>query len=191
MCCQLVYSVVIFSHRFLDSDCINFKTFAFLAVYWPFWTSLYSTDIKVQQFLNRSSTMLNNVFNVPTTFRQPLGMRTASSLKICSRSSSYLFIHLCFVHEFINFLWLVKEYFAMMIKLSMMYRQRDHGVVNLSNIINVSKQLLKGMIRVSYFLLKWILLMHSVQLFNVQFAIPCETQSFKHIWRKLRCKSKQ
>ena len=65
MRCQLVYSVVIFSHRFLDSDCINFKTFAFLAVYWPFWTSLYSTDIKVQQFFNRSSTMLNNVFKSP------------------------------------------------------------------------------------------------------------------------------
>ena len=52
MRCQLDNSVVIFSHRFLDSDCINFKTFAVLAVYWPFWTSLYcySTDIKVQQF---------------------------------------------------------------------------------------------------------------------------------------------
>ena len=62
MRCQLVYSVVIFSHRFLDSDCINFKTFAFLAVYWPLWTSLYSTDIKVQKKINRSSTMLNNVF---------------------------------------------------------------------------------------------------------------------------------
>ena len=61
MRCQLVYSVVIFSHRFLDICSINFKTFAFLAVYWPFWTSLYSTDIKV--FLNRYSTMLNNVFN--------------------------------------------------------------------------------------------------------------------------------
>ena len=48
MVSQTVYSVVIFSHRFLDSDCINFKTFAFLAVYWPFWTSLYNTDIKVQ-----------------------------------------------------------------------------------------------------------------------------------------------
>ena len=65
MRCQLVYSVVIFSHRFLDSDCISFKTFAFLAVYWPFWTSLYSTDIKVlKKIFNRSSTMLNNVFNV-------------------------------------------------------------------------------------------------------------------------------
>ena len=31
-----VYSVVIFSHRFLDSDCINVKTFALLAVYGPF-----------------------------------------------------------------------------------------------------------------------------------------------------------
>ena len=41
---------MIFSHRYLDSDCINFKTFAFLAVYWPFWTSLYNTDIKVQFF---------------------------------------------------------------------------------------------------------------------------------------------
>ena len=62
MVSQTVYSVVIFSHRFLDSDCINFKTFAFLAVYWPFWTS-YNTDIKVQQFF-KSSTMLNNVFKV-------------------------------------------------------------------------------------------------------------------------------
>ena len=34
-----IYSVVIFSHRYLDSDRINFKTFVFLAVYWPFWTS--------------------------------------------------------------------------------------------------------------------------------------------------------
>ena len=51
MVSQTVYSVVIFSHSFLESDCINFKTFAFLAVYWPFWTSLYNTDIKVQQFL--------------------------------------------------------------------------------------------------------------------------------------------
>ena len=74
-----VYSVVIFSHRFLDSDCINFKTFAFLATYWPFWTSLYqgviitpwlyNTDIKVKKKINRSSTMLNNVFN-PWTSNQ-------------------------------------------------------------------------------------------------------------------------
>ena len=55
---ETVYSVVIFSHRFLDSDCINVKTFAFLAVYWPFWTSLYNTDIKVQQFLK---SILHNV----------------------------------------------------------------------------------------------------------------------------------
>ena len=47
---QTIYSMVIFSHRFLDSDCINFKTFAHLAVYWPFWTSLYNIDIKVQQY---------------------------------------------------------------------------------------------------------------------------------------------
>ena len=32
------------------SDCINFKTFAFLAIYSSIWTSLYNTDIKVQQF---------------------------------------------------------------------------------------------------------------------------------------------
>ena len=56
--------VVIFSHRFLDSDGINFKNFAFLAVYWHFWTSLYNTDIKLQKKkCNQSSTMLNNVFN--------------------------------------------------------------------------------------------------------------------------------
>ena len=29
---QIVYSVVIFSHRYLDRDHINFKTFVFLAV---------------------------------------------------------------------------------------------------------------------------------------------------------------
>ena len=59
-----VYSVVIFSHRYLDSDRIHFKTFVFLAVYWSIWTSSYNTDIKVQQlFFNGASTMLNNVFN--------------------------------------------------------------------------------------------------------------------------------
>ena len=30
---QTAYSAVIFSHKFLDSDCVNFKTFAFLAVH--------------------------------------------------------------------------------------------------------------------------------------------------------------
>ena len=29
----MVYQMVIFSHIFLDNDCINFKTFVFLAVY--------------------------------------------------------------------------------------------------------------------------------------------------------------
>ena len=55
--------VVVFSHRYIDSDGINFKTFVFLAVYWSIWTSSYNTDIiKVQQFFNGASTMLNNVF---------------------------------------------------------------------------------------------------------------------------------
>ena len=45
-----VYSVVIFSHRYLDSDHINFKTFVFLAIYWSIWTSSYNTNIKVQHF---------------------------------------------------------------------------------------------------------------------------------------------
>ena len=65
MVSQTFYSVVIFSHRFLDSDCINFKTFALLAVYWPFRTSSYNTNIKAQQFFwTWSSTMLNNVYNL-------------------------------------------------------------------------------------------------------------------------------
>ena len=63
MRCQLVYSVVIFSHRFLDSDCINFKTFAFLAVYWPSEHHYTALTSKFNNFLNRSSTMLINVFN--------------------------------------------------------------------------------------------------------------------------------
>ena len=65
-----VYSVVIFSHRYLDSDHnhhihvhVNVKTFVFLVVYWSIWTSSYNTDIKVQQFFNGASTMLNNVFD--------------------------------------------------------------------------------------------------------------------------------
>ena len=42
-----------------------FKTIVFLPVYWPFWTSLYTTYIIVQPFfLNQASTMLNNVFKV-------------------------------------------------------------------------------------------------------------------------------
>ena len=60
---QTVYSVVIFSQRYLDRDRINVKTFVFLAVYWSIWTSSYNTQIKVQQFFNGASTMLNNVFN--------------------------------------------------------------------------------------------------------------------------------
>ena len=47
-----------FSHRYLDSDCINFKSFVFRAIYWSIWTWLHNTDIKVQQFFwNRVSTI--------------------------------------------------------------------------------------------------------------------------------------
>ena len=59
----------LFSHRFLDSDCIHFKTFVFLAVYWPVWTSYYTTQTsKFNNFLNGASTMLNNVFNPSVPF---------------------------------------------------------------------------------------------------------------------------
>ena len=54
---------VIFSHRFLDSDCINFKNFCIPGCL------LTLQNIIIQHrrqsstiFLNRSSTMLNNVF---------------------------------------------------------------------------------------------------------------------------------
>ena len=57
---QWWYSVI---DILIVTDCIHLKTFAFLAVYWSIWTSLYNTDIKAQHFvLNRASTMLNNVF---------------------------------------------------------------------------------------------------------------------------------
>ena len=50
---------------FLDSDCIDFKTFVFLVVYWSIWTLLYNTDIKFLNFYsNGASTMLNNVFKI-------------------------------------------------------------------------------------------------------------------------------
>ena len=58
------YSMMIFSHRYLDSDCRNFQTCVFLAVYWSIWTFWYNTGIKVPQvFKNRASAMLNNVCN--------------------------------------------------------------------------------------------------------------------------------
>ena len=50
-----VYSVVIFSHSYFDSDGINFKTFVFLAVNW---------SNRFNNFCNGASTMLNNVFNI-------------------------------------------------------------------------------------------------------------------------------
>ena len=67
---QTVYSVVIFSHRFLDSDCVNFKTFAFLAVYWPFWIWIAVDENDKARNWHQSSTIfkinppqVNNVFN--------------------------------------------------------------------------------------------------------------------------------
>ena len=59
--------IVIFSHTFLESNSINFKTFAFLVVYWPFWTSLYNTtqtSIRFNNCFNRASTTLNTVFKM-------------------------------------------------------------------------------------------------------------------------------
>ena len=70
---QTIYSVVIFSHRFLNSDCINFKTFAFLAVYWPFWTSLYSTDIRVKG-------ELRNRFNIISEERVKFSEQNSENL---------------------------------------------------------------------------------------------------------------
>ena len=67
MRCQLVYSVVIFSHRFLDSDCINCKllhSWLFIDLSEHHYTALTS---KFNNFFNRSSTMLNNVFNLHLT----------------------------------------------------------------------------------------------------------------------------
>ena len=46
----MVYSVVIFSQRYLDSDCINFKACFPGCLYWSIWTSSHNTDLKVQQF---------------------------------------------------------------------------------------------------------------------------------------------
>ena len=83
---QLVYSVVIFSHRFLDSDCINFKTFAFLAVYWPFWTS------KFKKKLNRSSTMLNKVFKVCLILNWSLSLCSGFSIE---RPALFYLANLC------------------------------------------------------------------------------------------------
>ena len=56
------FILLISRHRLLcsnlDRDCINFKTFIFLAVYWSIWTSSYNTDIKV---LKKIKWSLSNV----------------------------------------------------------------------------------------------------------------------------------
>ena len=46
--------MVIFGHRYLDNDCINFPTFVFLAVYWSIWTLIYNTDIKLSSTIFKS-----------------------------------------------------------------------------------------------------------------------------------------
>ena len=66
--------MVIFSHRYLDSDRINFKTFVFLAVFF-FGPSEHhhSTQISMfNHFLNGASTMLNHVlrFSCPDVLPQ-------------------------------------------------------------------------------------------------------------------------
>ena len=64
---QIVYSVVIFSHRYLDRDLINDKTFFIpggLIVHPNIIIQQYNTDIKDNNSLNRASTMLNNVFKL-------------------------------------------------------------------------------------------------------------------------------
>ena len=50
-------------HRYLDSDCIIFKTFVFLAVYWSIWTSSYNRHKSWTVLYDQASTMLKNVFN--------------------------------------------------------------------------------------------------------------------------------
>ena len=64
MVSQTVYSVVICSHRFLDSDCIKFKilhSWLFIDPSEHHYTTQTSEFHKRK--VNRSSTMLNNVFN--------------------------------------------------------------------------------------------------------------------------------
>ena len=61
---QTVYSLVIFSHRYLDSDRINFKTLVFLAVFGPSEHHHTTQTSKFNNFLNGTSTMLNNVFKL-------------------------------------------------------------------------------------------------------------------------------
>ena len=53
--------MLLFSHGYLDSYCINL--FCFYS--WQFIdpSEHSNTDIKVQELLNRASTALNNVFN--------------------------------------------------------------------------------------------------------------------------------
>ena len=79
-----IYSVVIFSHRYLDSNRINFKNFVFLAVYWSIWTSPYNTDIKVQDFfkwsLNNVKEELHNRFNLISEERVKLFKHNSENL---------------------------------------------------------------------------------------------------------------
>ena len=119
-------TVVIFSHRYLDGDCINFKTFYFIS--WLFigpsehhhttQTSMFN------KFLNGTSTMLNSVFFIypapctslivmihePLTpwIQDPPPPPVIIFKPKCSKSTSCscLFIHffsyIVYIHEWIN-----------------------------------------------------------------------------------------
>ena len=70
----IIYSVIIFSHRYLGSNHINTKT-CVPGCYRSIWTSSYNTDIKANFFFNGVSTMLNNVFKVLPRAEWPIGWR--------------------------------------------------------------------------------------------------------------------
>ena len=63
-----VFSMVIFSHRYLDSDRINFKTFVFLEAgalfIGPSERHHITQTSKLNKFYNGGSTMLNNIFKI-------------------------------------------------------------------------------------------------------------------------------
>ena len=87
----MVSQTVLWWYSVIYSDCINFKTFAFLAVYWPFWTSLNNTDIKVKK--KKIKLILHNVKQclLPVNMYTCIGFFFNQAWKVAPNNKTLIF----------------------------------------------------------------------------------------------------
>ena len=104
-----VYSMVMFCHRYLGSDCKNFKTFVFLAVYYlsDSDVSSYSTAIKVQPFLKSSLHNVKQLSLILSHFITGLQIHHRAKDKMARLRQTYNNVQVCInyklhVHEHVH-----------------------------------------------------------------------------------------